>query len=215
MALVSYALDQAYPSIGGAQMRLFDYSRRRRRRSSGQALVEFSLIIPIFMLLIVAIAEFSFLLTIKTGVGFAGLDATQLAAQLGNTPEADVMILQLIEKDLQPPVDRTNVQSVIIFWTDPNGTVKASDTWTKPGTYYSPLLNVTIPYSKGAQGYPPTNRCNILSAVGCSPHTSLDWIGVTINYQYAWVTPLPGMAQLSSSAPLFSEKHISRIEPVQ
>jgi hypothetical protein len=77
------------------------------------------------------------------------------------------------------------------------------------------VLNVDIPWAKGDQNYPPSDRCNILSAVGCDPHTSLDWIGVTISYQYTWLTPLPGLAGMSGSAPLFVETHISRMEPVQ
>jgi Flp pilus assembly protein TadG len=47
----------------------------RRRRSRGQALVEFALIIPIFMTLVVAIAEFSVLFTSYTSLGFASHDA--------------------------------------------------------------------------------------------------------------------------------------------
>lgn len=189
--------------------------RRKRRNSRGQALAEFSLVIPIFLMVVLAIAEFSFLLTVKTGIAFASQDATQLAAELGNTPDADVLILQLIDKDLQTPIDGTRVQSVVIFYTDSTGTVGVSDTWNKSGTYHSNALNVTIPWGQGAQNYPWSDRCNILSGAGCSPHSTLDWIGVTINYQYSWVTPLPSFVGLGGSPPLFSEKHISRMEPVQ
>jgi hypothetical protein len=178
--------------------------------------VEFALVIPIFLTIVVAIAEFAFVLTVKTGVSFAGQDATQLAAELGNTPDADVLILQQIEKDLQAPVNSAKVTSVTVFWTDSTGVAKAADTWTKPGSYSSTILGVTIPYSQGAQNYLWSNRCNILTALGCATgHTTLDWIGVSISYQYSWVTPLPGLVGLGSSAPLFVETHISRMEPVQ
>jgi hypothetical protein len=77
-------------------------------------------------------------------------------------------------------------------------------------------LGVTIPYNPGAQNYLWSNRCNILSVVGCaSGHTTMDWIGVSVSYQYSWITPLPGLVGLGSSAPLFVETHISRMEPVQ
>jgi hypothetical protein len=178
-------------------------------------MVEFTMIFMIFMTIVVGIMEFSFLLTVKTGISFASQDATQLAAQLGNTADADCTILQLIDKDLQAPIDRAKVQAVKIFYTDSTGTVGVSDNWTKSGTYLCPILNVRIPWSPGTQGYPASDRCNILNAIGCTPHTSLDWIGVTISYQYSWITPLPGLVGLGGSGPLLAETHISRMEPVQ
>src|ERR1035437_741129 len=196
-------------------MRLMRSPLTRRRDSRGQAMVEFAMIFMIFMTVVVAIMEFSFVLTIKTGISFASQDATQLAAELGNTADADCTILQQIDKDLQAPIDKSRVQGVKIFYTDSTGAVGVSDNWTKYGTYLCPMLNVTIPWSKGIQGYPASDRCNILSAVGCTPHTSLDWIGVTITYQYNWITPLPGLVGIGGSGPLFAETHISRMEPVQ
>lgn len=197
-------------------MRLFDYSRRRRRRSSGQALVEFSLIIPIFMLFVVAIAEFAFLLTIKIGVTDAAQDAVQLAAQLGNTPGADCTVLQLVEKDMGAPTDRTKIRSVAIFWTDVNSANKGANTYIRSGTLACPNGGI-VPYSiSGGTGYPTTARCNIVSGAGCvSGHNGVDWIGVTISYQYAWITPLPAMANMGSAAPLFVQTSTSRLEPIQ
>ena len=106
-----------------------------RRRHPGQALVEFALVIPIFLVLVVAIAEFAFLLTVKTGITFASEDATQYAAELGNAADADCYILQLIESDIQAPVDRSRIQSVSIFWTDLNGSNLGADTWTRTGNH--------------------------------------------------------------------------------
>jgi hypothetical protein len=185
-----------------------------QRGQRGQALVEFALIIMVFMTVIVAICEFAFLLTVKTGIAFASQDATQLAAELGSQPDADCYILKLIDKDLLAPVNKANIQSVKIFYTNSSGAVGVSDNWSKGGTYHCDNLNIDIPWVAGAQNYPPEDRCNILSAVGCDPHTSLDWIGVTITYRYSWITPLPSLAGLSSSPPIFTETHISRVEPV-
>ena len=195
--------------------------RRNRRHSRGQAMVEFALVIPVFMALIVGLAELSFLLTIKTEISFASQDATQLAAELGNTADADCMILRQIDQDTGAPADKARLKSVNIFWTDSTGVSKGADVWTKPGTYHCAVLNVDIPWSQGAQGYKSDDRCNILSGLTCTPghggvaNGGLDWIGVTINYQYKWVTPMPGLTGLGGAAPLFAETHISRLEPVQ
>jgi TadE-like protein len=196
-------------------MRFAGNPRRHRRHWRGQALVEFALVIPIFLTLVVGISEFSFVLTSKTGIAFASQDATQLAAELGDSAHADCLIIEQIEKDLQAPIDVSKVRTVSIFWTDLNGSNKAADTWTRTGAFLCPG-NITIPYTQSDSSYPEADRCNILSAVGCAPgHTSIDWVGVSIAYQYSWITPLPGMIGLTGSAPLFVETHTSRMEPVQ
>jgi Flp pilus assembly protein TadG len=64
----------------------------RRRHERGQSLVEFSLVIPMFIALVVAIAEFSVMFTSFLSVGYASHDAVQLAATYGNTANADSAI---------------------------------------------------------------------------------------------------------------------------
>ncbi len=196
-------------------MRLMRSPRRRRRDSRGQALVEFSLIIPIFLMIIVALMEFSFLLTTKIGVTNTAQDAVQLASQLGNTPDADLMILQLVEKDVSAPLSPLKIQSVTIFQTDTYGTANTgSDTYTRGGsTSNGPPITITVPYLlSGTKSYPEASRCATVNTVICG---GVDYIGVTITYQYAWVTPLPNLVALGSSAPLFVQTSVSRIEPIQ
>ena len=189
---------------------------QRRRRGPGQAMVEFALVILPFMVLVVAIAEFAFLLTVKTGITYASQDATQLAAELGGTPDADVYILAQIEKDVQTPVDKTKITGVTIFWTDLNGANKGANTFTRTGTMQNEAKTVTVPYTQGSNNYPVSNRCTVILATGCAPgHTGVDWIGVTITYTYQWVTPLPSLIGLSGSPPVFVETNTSRLEPQQ
>jgi Flp pilus assembly protein TadG len=189
-------------------------AERTRRRARGQALVEFALVIPIFLVVVVAIAEFAFLVTIKFGVTYAAQDATAIAAELGNAPNADIYVLNQVEKDLMAPVDKAKVLSVAIYWTDSNGVNKGSNTWTRTGL--TTAGGITVPYTLASAGYPVANRCNIVLATGCAPgHTGVDWIGVTITYQYSWVTPLPGMIGLGGTPPTFVETTTSRLEPIQ
>ena len=149
-------------------MRLFGKPGKQRRRHRGQALVEFSLIIPIFMTLVVAIAEFSFLLT--------------------------------------------------IIWTNNYGNANNGEMrYTRTGLLHNKANTATVPYTADAGGaYPYTARCNIVSGVGCpSGHSTVDWIAVKITYKYAWVTPLPGLVGLSSTAPTIVQFSICRMEPIQ
>src|ERR1035437_246728 len=103
-ALVSYTLQQVDIIVGstsrrGAQMRLVGHPMRRRR-SRGQALVEFSLVIPVFLTVFFSIVEFSFLFTSYVSVGLASHDAVQLAATYGNTNGADAAILLRVSNDV-------------------------------------------------------------------------------------------------------------------
>jgi len=199
-------------------MRLFGKPGKQRRRHRGQALVEFSLIIPIFMTLVVAIAEFSFLLTIKIGITDTAQDAVQTAAEMGNNPDADFAILSRVEADLTSPADKTKIQSVEIIWTNNYGNANNGEMrYTRTGLLHNKANTATVPYTADAGGaYPYTARCNIVSGVGCpSGHSTVDWIAVKITYKYAWVTPLPGLVGLSSTAPTIVQFSICRMEPIQ
>jgi Flp pilus assembly protein TadG len=199
-------------------MRLFGRPGKQRRRDRGQALVEFSLIIPIFMTLIVAIAEFSFILTIKIGVTDAAQDAVLIAAQMGNSPDADYAILSQIEKDMTPPANKTKIQTVEIFWTNEYGNANLGEMlYRRTGVLQNQAKTASVPYTADAGGaYPSSVRCNTLYGIGCaSGHGTVDWIGVKITYQYSWVTPLPGLIGLSGAAPTFVQSSVCRIEPIQ
>jgi hypothetical protein len=188
--------------------------RRRRRRSPGQALVEFALIIPIFMLLIVSICELAFFLTVKVGVTDATQDAVQLAAQMGNADDTDFDVLQLVEKDLSAPIDKTRIQSVVIFETDLTGkNYGAADTYTRGGSLPNKAGTLTVPYSlSGGKGYGEGSRCNSVAISICG---GVQWIGVTITYQYAWLTAFPTLIGLGSINPTIVQTSTSRLEPIQ
>jgi Flp pilus assembly protein TadG len=195
-----------------------------REPSRGQSLVEFALVIPIFITLVVAICEFAFMFTTYLSASFTSRDAVQVAAEMGDSPCADEVILARIEQDLMGPANASKIKTVEIFWSDGTGNVKggAVNTWVRSlsATSSCTLPNgtgVSVPYSKGTPfSYPLDSRCNILLAVGCaSGHDGLDTIGVTITYQYTWVTPLPGLVGLSGSGMEIVQTNVMRMEPIK
>jgi TadE-like protein len=197
-------------------MRLMGNPRRRRPNARGQALVEFSLVIMIFMTIVVAIMEFSFVLTTKIGVTDSAQDAVQLAAQIGTNDDADFYILQIVEKDMSAPIDRSKIVSVTIFRTDEYGTANyGQDKYNHGGSLPNQDATATVPYSPAGLGYVPADRCNVVSGAGCTHTGGVDYIGVTIQYQYSWVTPLPNLVGLGTSPPLFVQTSVSRMEPIQ
>jgi Flp pilus assembly protein TadG len=176
--------------------------------------VEFSLVIMIFMTLVMAIAEFAFYLTIKVGIANTAQDAVQYAAQLGTTGDADFLVLQLVEKDVSTPMDRTKIKTVEIFQTDSYGSaVGGVDTYTRGGSYVDPNnTTLTVPYSQGGMGFAPATRCNIMGTGACG---GIDYIGVKITYQYGWVTPAPNLVGLGGAPPKFIQSSSTRMEPIQ
>jgi len=198
---------------------------RSRRRSPGQALVEFALVIPVFLLVFVAIAEFSFLFTAYSSIGYASHDAVQLAAELGNATGADAAILQRVDQDVQAPADPTKIVSVDIYWvntafSDARPVSGAENIWNYDGGSHSYQLPdgsfILLPFVPGATGYPIANRCNVNQGIGCATsHATVDTIAVKITYQYVWITPFPGMIGGSTTGPRLTSTNIMRLEPVR
>ena len=89
--------------------------------SRGQSMVEFALVIPIFLILLMAVIEFSFLMNGQLSINFATRDAALVAAEAGNAVGADCVILQKVEQDVTAPANRANISQVQIFWTNANG----------------------------------------------------------------------------------------------
>jgi len=61
----------------------------RYREERGQALVEFALLFPFVLLIIVVIVEFSFVWNSRNTVAFASRDGSMFAAEGGSLPGTD------------------------------------------------------------------------------------------------------------------------------
>ena len=55
-----------------------------RHGDTGQSLVEFALVIPIFLVLLMAVIEFAFLMNGQLSINYATRDAALIAAEAGN-----------------------------------------------------------------------------------------------------------------------------------
>jgi len=169
------------------------------------------MVFMIFMTIVVALMEFSFLLTTKIGVTNTAQDAVQLASQLGNTASADFQILQLVEKDISAPLNKARIVSVEIFKTDAYGTKNlGEDKYTRgTGEYPNPTdITQKVPYQSSTHTYDPSTRKNVVA-------TGVDYIGVIVTYQYTWITPIPNLVSLGSTGMTFVQSSVSRMEPIQ
>ena len=199
-------------------------NRRIRRRQAGQGLVEFALVIPLFLVSLIGILEFGMLYSALNGINYASRDAALLAAELGNTDGGDCVIIAKVESDVGAPADPQQIQSITIAWTDANGVTQVdgsgnpySNLYTRGGstTCSLPTGDVTVPYTRVTDNYPEPDRCNILA--GCpAPHDGgLDTIAVQVIYQYTYKTPLATLLDWTGSTGWTLDKsNAMRMEPI-
>lgn len=200
-----------------------------RRRRRGQSLVEFALVFPLFILLVMSVVEFAFAFNANLAIAFASRDAALVGAEAGDSLGGDLAIIQAVLDDVGPPADRNMVTSVEIFWADQNGNYKNADSslanlWLHGGStsYTYPDGSVlTVPFTRNTNGYPENTRCNIVAGCGGSHMPSVDTIGVRVAYQYTWKTPLKGLVGLAGNGPAwsgtgwnFARSNAMRMEPV-
>ncbi len=187
-----------------------------RREDAGQSLVEFALVLPVLMLMIVGLVEFALAFNSRDSVFFAARDGSMLAAEGGRIAGTDCVVLDRIERDIVSPARPVRVQTVKVFWSDRNGVELGGqeNLYTRGGTLtctYGNGTTLTVPYTLTTALYVEPNRCDVLAGCG-GTHATPDNIGVTINYQHTWVS---SVAQISLSGLVFNITSATRIEPQQ
>lgn len=189
------------------------------RRQSGQGLVEFSLVIPLFLLLLVSIIEFALVLNGLLSINFATREAALMAAEAGNAAGSDCLILDTVESRVTAPARPANITQVRIYKATQGGAVIAGkvNTYSRSGSTscaFPDSTTITVPYSLvGSAGYPATSRCNVL--IGCGPgSTGVDMVGVEIQYDYRWQTPMAGLLNAAGTGYTMVKSNAMRMEPV-
>jgi hypothetical protein len=187
-----------------------------RGEESGQSLVEFALVLPVLLLLIVGLVEFALAFNSRDSVFFASRDASMLAAEGGRIAGTDCVVLDRIERDIVSPARPVRVQTVKIFWSDKNGNELSGveNLYIRQASMtcnYGNGTSLTVPYSLLTGSYPESLRCDVLAGCG-GGHTSPDNIGVTVNYTHTWVT---SVAKISLNSLTFNITSATRVEPQQ
>jgi Flp pilus assembly protein TadG len=195
--------------------------RRSPHKSAGQALVEFALVIPIFLVMLTGIIEFALALNSVLSINFATREAALIAAEAGNGDGADCVILAKVEASVGAPSNNGQISEVRIFKSDRNGAQLATNRYVRTGsmTCTFSTASVTVPYTlSGTENYPDTKRCNVLA--GCPANaplpstTAVDHVGVQVNYTYFWHTPLRSFLDLSGTGYALVKSNSMRMEPV-
>ena len=199
--------------------RLRGATRSGRR---GQSLVEFALVLPIFMLVIIAFIEFAFAFSTLNTLNFVARDVAQYIAEAGNQQGSDCSTLNLLENELAASTRVSGLTTVQIYWSDGNGDVvnNAVNRYSRTGSMTCTDVNgvsLTLPYTVVSATYTDTTRCNVLLGCPAPPatvnHPSLDIIGVQLTYTYTWKTPLATLLTFTST-PTFTSTQQVRMEPI-
>ncbi|HEY7590572.1 MAG TPA: TadE/TadG family type IV pilus assembly protein [Candidatus Limnocylindrales bacterium] len=191
---------------------------RPRTREGGQSLVEFALVIPLFLVVFVGLIEFALVLNAVMSINYASREASLIGAEAGNNANADCMILEAVDTAVGAPASRTEITRVRIYQANRVGTPIAGrvNTYNRGGETSCDLPDgtvVRVPYTRvGVAGYPATSRCNVLA--GCGTTTTVDQIGVEVTYVYEWRTPLHTLLNLSGTGYILTKSNAMRMEPV-
>ncbi len=141
----------------------------------GQAMVEFALILPLFLIILMGALEFGSAYDHRTAMAYAVREGARVGASLGNggaNPAAvDVAIVAAVQRGLTDPILVENVTSIQIYKSDLNGraVVGKVNTYDRFGTLV------------GAPGWPASARI---------PGLTGDSIGVLVHYDFRPTTPL-------------------------
>ena len=163
-----------------------------RRRQRGQTLVEFALVVPLFMGILIAIVEFAFTFNAVLAAQYSSRDAALVAAEAGNADGADCAILRDgrgrhggAGRPERPRLGRGL----------PGDARRATRSAPRRSTRGAARSTAPCPtaarsrcrYTRTQDGYPEAGRCNVLA--GCAGR-ELDHVGVKVTYRYQWKTPI-------------------------
>jgi len=189
----------------------------RRDWTRGQSLVEFALGVPLFMLLLLGMIEFGFVFTHHIGLEYASREGARMGSALASGSDAiactdvDSNIIAALQRVVTSPGSQIkvgNISQIQIYSANASGDPIGSliNTWV-PGT--GPTVDgVPLQFHNTSVGWsacPAGNRNN-----GASP----DSIGVSLVYQYDFVTPLGNFVSAFASGHLImTDKTVMALNP--
>jgi Flp pilus assembly protein TadG len=176
-----------------------------QRGDTGQGLTEFTIVMPVFLLLLVGMLEFGLAFSQRLTLSDATRQGARIGAALatgsstpctGDPSGVDIALIAGVQNILESggSIDMTHVNSIRIYRADSNGRQLGSqvNTWVYtpgagpdadpgPGTQ-------TLDFSPSSVAWPACNRNN----GAANP----DSIGVSVDYVYHLQTPLAALMAL-------------------
>jgi hypothetical protein len=176
--------------------------RRRRDGERGQGMVEFAMVVPAFMLLLLGMLEFGFLFDHTLTLQYASREGARVGSALANgggplgcdiaggeSPNAadvDPLIIAAVARVLMSPGSRVavdQVPTIRIYSADSAGNQVGglANVWTYAPGAGPDVDGRALDYSQTSVGWPACSRRN---------GSPVDSIGVSLTYTYDFTTPL-------------------------
>jgi hypothetical protein len=205
---------------------------KRRRSERGQSVVEFALLVPLLMVMVMGMIEMGFAISHNTAIVTATRQGSRVASQMVNgspihkcsdataagiagAATVDPLIIGAVEGALVSPGSPTSlaqVQSIEIFLATDTGGVSGGNinTWIPapgagpilPG---SPAPGTKLDFKPSNSPWNATTRCGAATAQN---------IGVRITYTYNFITPLGNLVASFSSAKItMTDQTVMAMEP--
>jgi hypothetical protein len=194
--------------------------RSRRRRGAGQALVEFCLVLPIILTLVLSVAEVGVAIGTNMSLVLATREGARVGAALvngggaygcgsGQSPNeavVDPMIVASVQRALTSEgsgIDISKVDWIHIYKATASGGESLVNEWT-PGA--GPVVDgLTLVFSPGGVSWPACSRAHTLPA---------DSLGVSISYRHQLFTPLSAFTgALGLTEIVMTDRTVMALEP--
>jgi Flp pilus assembly protein TadG len=187
---------------------------RRGRRERGQSLVEFAVLVPVFMLILIGMLEFGLMFNHDLTLQYASREGARVGAALGcgatsnnatcdsglpNYPndQVDNYVVAAVQRVLEAsgsPINMTQIGTITIFKATSTGAMTGStDVWTYSKGNGPTVDGIQLDFVHGSNGWTDGTRVtSSTTTVNCGSGLSTcpDSIGIKITYQYLYVTPL-------------------------
>lgn len=195
----------------GRSVRLLPTARGLEARR-GQSLVEFALLVPLFMVLLLSMIELGFAFNHQLTLQYASREGARIGADLvngggtlgcntGQSPNAstvDPIIIEAVDRILTStgsPIPLAQVSKIRIFQADSAGkdTLGLDNDWTYTASLYTLFDGTKVNFQPGASSWSVCDRTNQINDTYAS---AVDSIGIAITYTYKLTTPLAGAMKL-------------------
>jgi TadE-like protein len=178
----------------------------------GQGVVEFTLLVPLFLVLLLSMVELGFAFNHQLTLQYATREGARIGADLVNgggklgcgsddSPNAgtvDPIIIEAVDRILTStgsPIPLAQIMRIRIFKADSSGkdTLGLDNDWTYTAVPFTLSDGTQVNFRPGATSWDACSRSN---RAGNTYANAVDSIGVSISYTYRLTTPLAGAMRL-------------------
>ena len=173
----------------------------------GAALVEFAVVLPLLLALLLGLAEFGLAFRDWLTINSASRSGARVGTAAGQNAAADILVLQAIEAALGSSTF-DDVTAVVIYQSNEDGDpIPGQQNRYRPNAGacgWAPCPDPAVGPTYGGPWVPSVRQVTV------APGTPLDVMGVRIEFTHQWVTGFLGFSDAN-----WEDTAVMRMEPQQ